>query len=83
LCNTDIGRNEILGLRKTAQLCKEYISSNVLSEKFHNVRLQERMLEVEDYVNTLLEMVQEVKNNMAPIESLLSLKQDQGGEKSP
>ena len=74
---------EILGLRTTAELCKEYISViNVLAEKFHNVRLQERTLEVGDYVDTLLEMVQEVNSKMVPIESLLPPKQDQGGEHS-
>ena len=74
---------EILGLKTTALLCKEYIAIlNVLTEKFHDVRLKDRTLAVEDYADTLQQMVEEVKDNMLPLHEAFSSKQDQAGTSS-
>ena len=71
-------------MKTTALLCKEYITVlNVLSHKFYNVQLTERTLEVEDYADTLLQMVQEVEGNMVPLLNHFLPRQDQGGEQSP
>ena len=67
-------------MKTTALLCKEYISIlNVLTEKFHHVRLKDRTLAVEDYADTLLEMVEEIQENMLPLHEAFSSKQDQPG----
>lgn len=76
---------EILGMKTTAFICKEYMSMlNVLSEKFHHVRLKEITLAPEDYADTIIQMVQEINDNMVPLHGAFSTQQkDQADTSKP